>query len=204
LDAITKSTSTGKEFNGRRIIVGLSGGIACYKVAHVVSALAQAGAEVTVAMTDAATRFIAPLTFQSLSGRPVYTSQWEHIESSDPQHISLARSAALLLIAPCTMDMLAKLAQGRTDDVVTLVAAAMDLKRQVILVAPSMNEVMWNQPSTQRNLAQLKADGFGVIDPQTGWQACRTEGVGRLAEPDQILDALRGRLERSNAGKAGP
>lgn len=176
---------------GRRVIVGLSGGIACYKVASVVSAMAQAGVEVTVAMTDAASRFIAPLTFQALSGRSVYTSQWEHIESSDPQHISLARSAHLMLIAPCTMDMLAKLAQGRTDDVVSLIASAIDLAQQPILLAPSMNQVMWNQPSTQRNLVQLRDDGFSIIEPGTGWQACRTEGVGRMAEPDQILKVLQ-------------
>jgi len=177
-----------------RVIIGLSGGIACYKVANVVSALAQRGVEVTVAMTDAATKFVTPLTFQALSGRPVYTSAWEHIESSDPQHISLARAASLMLIAPCSMDMLAKLATGRTDDVVSLIASAMDLTRQPILLAPSMNEVMWNQPSTQRNLTQLAADGFQVIAPGTGWQACRTVGVGRLPEPDDLLSAVTARL----------
>jgi phosphopantothenoylcysteine decarboxylase/phosphopantothenate--cysteine ligase len=179
---------------GRRMIVGLSGGIACYKVAYVVSALSQDGFDVTVAMTDAAAKFITPLTFQALSGRPVYTSQWEHIESNDPQHISLARAADLMLIAPCTMDMLAKLATGRTDDVVSLIASAIDLSRQSILLAPSMNEVMWNQPSTRRNLAQLKKDGVEIIAPGKGWQACRTEGVGRLAEPDEILTAVLNRL----------
>ena len=178
----------------RRVIVGLSGGIACYKVASVVSALAQQGVQVTVAMTDAATRFVTPLTFQALSGRPVYDSQWSHLESHDPQHISLARAADLMLIAPCTMDMLAKLAHGRTDDVVSLIASAVDLQRQPILLAPSMNEVMYNQPSTQRNLAQLQADGFAIIQPGTGWQACRTEGVGRLAEPADILAAVESAL----------
>jgi phosphopantothenoylcysteine synthetase/decarboxylase len=177
-----------------RIIVGLSGGIACYKVANVVSRLAQDGAQVTVAMTEAATKFIAPLTFQALSGRPVYTDQWQHIESSDPQHISLAREADLMLVAPCTMDMLAKLAHGRTDDVVSLIASAINLKTQPILLAPSMNEVMWKQPSTQRNLKQLEKDGFHIIQPGTGWQACRTEGVGRLPEPDDLLDAVRAAL----------
>ena len=180
---------------GRRIIVGLSGGIACYKIAHVVSALAQADAHVTVAMTDAATRFVTPLTFQALSGNPVYTSQWDHIESSDPQHISLARAAHLMLISPCTMDMLAKLAHGRTDDVVSLIASAIDVGRQPILLAPSMNEVMWNQPSTQRNLKQLAADGFEIIPPAEGWQACRTQGTGRLPEPEQLISAICARLK---------
>lgn len=157
---------------------------------NVVSALAQAGAEVTVAMTDAAARFVTPLTFQALSGRPVYTSQWEHIESSDPQHVSLARSAHLMLIAPCSMDMLARLATGRCDDVVSLIAAAIDLKKQPVLLAPSMNATMWNQPSTQRNLKQVAADGYRIIAPGEGWQACRTEGVGRLPEPEELLAAV--------------
>ena len=177
-----------------RVIVGVSGGIACYKIAQVVSRLVQSDIDVTVAMTDAATRFVTPLTFEALSGRAVYSSQWQHIESHDPQHVSLARIAELMLIAPCTMDMLAKLAHGRTDDVVSLIASAVDWSRQAMLVAPSMNEVMWNQPATQRNLAQLKADGCEIIEPGEGWQACRTEGKGRLAEPEVILDAVMARI----------
>jgi len=180
--------------SSRHVIVGLTGGIACYKVAHVVSRLVQANVQVTVAMTDAAARFVTPLTFQSLSGMPVYTSQWEHIESQDPQHISLARKADLMLIAPCTMDMISKLAYGRTDDVVSLIASAVDWSRQTLLIAPSMNEVMLNQPSTQRNLAQLKTDGCQIIEPGEGWQACRTDGKGRLAEPDVILDVVLEKL----------
>ena len=185
--------------SGRRIIVGLTGGIACYKVASIVSALAQAGAEVSVAMTDAATRFVTPLTFQALSARPVYTSQWDHLESNDPQHISLARAAHLMLIAPCTMDMLARLAHGRTDDVVSLIVSAIDRAKQPVLLAPSMNEVMWNQLATQRNLAQSRADGFEIIEPGSGWQACRTEGVGRLAEPEVILRCVSQELENARA-----
>lgn len=148
-------------------------------------------------MTDAATRFVTPLTFQALSGRHTFTSQWEHVESQDPQHISLAREADLMLIAPCSMDMLAKLATGRTDDVVSLVASAVDLKRQSILLAPSMNEVMLNQPATRRNLAQLREDGFDIIEPGEGWQACRTVGVGRMAEPEELLDRIRDRISNS-------
>ena len=174
-----------------RIIVGLTGGVACYKVAGVVSALVQGGAEVTVAMTDAATRFITPLTFQALSGRAVYTSQWDHIEAHDPQHIALARSADLVLVAPCSMDMVAKLVIGRTDDVVSLIISAVDRRRQPVLLAPSMNAVMFEQASTQRNLKQLAQDGFRIIEPATGWQACRTEGVGRLPEPEVLIGAVR-------------
>jgi phosphopantothenoylcysteine decarboxylase/phosphopantothenate--cysteine ligase len=177
-----------------RVIVGVSGGIACYKVAQVVSKLVQSEVEVTVAMTDGATRFVTPLTFQALSGRPVYSSQWTHIESHDPQHINLARSADVMLIAPATMDMLARLAHGRTDDVVSLIASAVDWARQPLLLAPSMNEVMWRQPSTQRNLSQLRADGVRVIEPTKGWQACRTVGMGRLAPPEVIIGEVMSAL----------
>ncbi len=176
---------------GRSIIVGITGGIAVYKVCTLVSRLAQAGAKVTVAMTEAATHFVTPLTFQALSGRPVYTSAWEHIESQDPQHISLARSADLAIVAPATMDSLAKLAAGTTDDIVTLLLSAIDRTKTPVLLSPSMNEAMWNQPSTQRNLKTLRADGFQVIEPGTGWQACRTVGPGRLPEPEQLLDLVR-------------
>ena len=181
---------------GRRIIIGLTGGIACYKVASVVSALTQAGAEVTVTMTEAATRFIGPLTLQSLSGRPVYASQWQHIEAHDPQHVSLAAAAELMLIAPCSMDMLAKLAIGRTNDVVSLTASAIDRSKKPVLLAPSMNSAMYNQPSTQRNLRQLAEDGYRIIDPATGWQACRNVGIGRLPEPEQLVAAVREALAR--------
>jgi phosphopantothenoylcysteine decarboxylase/phosphopantothenate--cysteine ligase len=176
--------------NERRVIVGVTGGIACYKVAHVVSRLVQSGVQVTVAMTEAATRFVGPLTFQALSGRPVYTSPWTHVESQDPQHVSLARAAGAMLIAPCTMDALARLAHGRADDVVALIASAVDWSRQPLLLAPAMNEVMWNQPSTQRNLAQLRADGCRIIEPTSGWQACRTVGMGRMAEPEAVIEAV--------------
>lgn len=179
-----------EQLTDTRVFVGVTGGIAAYKTATLVSRLAQAGAQVTVAMTDAATRFVTPLTFQALSGRPVYTSQWEHIESQDPQHISLARSASVAVVAPCTMDCMAKLATGRTDDVVTLILSAIDRAKTPVLLAPAMNSVMWEQPSTQRNLATLLADGFTVLGPAAGWQACRHVGTGRMVEPEEILDAV--------------
>jgi phosphopantothenoylcysteine decarboxylase/phosphopantothenate--cysteine ligase len=175
---------------GRRVFVGVTGGIAAYKTCTLVSRLAQAGAEVTVAMTPGATRFVTPLTFQALSGRPVYTSAWEHVESHDPQHISLARAAAAAIVAPCSMDCLAKLAAGTTDDIVTLILSAIDRTRTPVLLAPSMNEVMWGQPSTRRNVAQLRADGFTLLEPGVGWQACRTAGPGRMPEPDDLLAGL--------------
>lgn len=181
-------------FQDKRIIVGVTGGIAAYKTATVVSRLAQAGAQVTVLMTEAATHFVTPLTFQSLSGRPVYTSAWEHIESQDPQHISLAQRADAAVVAPCTMDCMARLAQGNTSDIVTLVLSAVDRTRTPVLLAPSMNSVMWAQPSTQRNLATLTGDGFTIVGPGDGWQACRNVGTGRMSEPEAIVAALEGRL----------
>lgn len=182
--------------NGSRIFVGVTGGIAAYKTCTLVSRLAQAGAEVTVAMTDGAARFVTPLTFQALSGRPVYTSRWEHLESQDPQHIALAGAADLAVVAPCTMDCMARLAVGRADDVVTLIVSAIDRGRTPVLLAPSMNDVMWNQPATQRNVAALKKDGFTIVGPGSGWQACRHVGIGRMAEPEELLEAVRGALVR--------
>ncbi|MFN5944119.1 MAG: flavoprotein [Phycisphaerae bacterium] len=179
---------------GRRIVIGVTGGIAAYKTCTVVSRLAQAGAQVTVLMTENATKFVTPLTFQALSANPVYTSAWEHVESKDPQHVSLARDAALVLIAPCTMDCMAKLAHGMTDDIVALVLSATDRRKTPVLLAPSMNDAMWNQPSTQRNLQTLIADGFEMVGPGEGWQACRTNGTGRMSEPEVLLEAVRTRL----------
>ncbi len=179
---------------GKRIILGVCGGIAAYKSAALTSRLAQSGAEVTVLMTEAATRFVTPLTFQALSARPVYSSAWQHTESHDPQHIALARSADLAVVAPCTMDCLAKLATGRCDDVVTLALSAVDRATTPVLLAPSMNAVMWNQPSTQRNLTQLREDGFEILEPGEGWQACRTSGPGRMPEPEAIAEVVAARL----------
>jgi phosphopantothenoylcysteine decarboxylase/phosphopantothenate--cysteine ligase len=177
-------------FKGRRIAVGVCAGIASYKVCSVVSTLAQAGAEVTVSMTVDAQRFVTPLVFQSLSGRPVLTSPWESSEPKDPQHIRAASGLDAALIAPCTMNMLAKLAQGSADCMVSLLAASIDRAKTPVVLAPSMNEVMWRQPATARNVATLKADGFHVIDPASGWQACRAVGPGRLPEPDALIDLL--------------
>ena len=186
--------------NGRRLIVGICGGIAAYKTATVVSRAAQAGAQVTVLMSPSATKFVTPLTFQALSANPVYTSAWEHVESQDPQHISLADSADLVVVAPCTMDCMARLATGRTDDVITLCLSAVDRTTTPVLLAPAMNHVMWDQPSTRRNHAQLEADGFEFIGPEAGWQACRHVGQGRMSEPEAILEAICARVAADGAG----
>ena len=187
-------TGASVSLDGRRVIVGVTGGIAAYKSCTLVSRLAQAGAAVSVCMTGSATRFVTPLTFQALSGNPVYTDQWTHVESSDPQHISTARSAELVVVAPCTMDFMAKLVIGRTDDVVSLVLSAVDRAATPVILAPSMNEVMWHQASTRRNAEQLAEDGFELVGPGEGWQACRTVGAGRMVEPERLLDVAVHRL----------
>ncbi|VAX40110.1 Phosphopantothenoylcysteine decarboxylase / Phosphopantothenoylcysteine synthetase [hydrothermal vent metagenome] len=179
---------------GKRVLVGVTGGIAAYKTAMLVSRLAQAGAEVTVTMTPAATRFVTPLTFQALSGRPVYTTPWEHIESQDPQHVSLAEAIDAAVVAPCSMDCLARLALGRASDVVTLILSAVDRARTPVLLAPAMNTAMWAQPATQRNVSVLRGDGYGFVGPGDGWQACRRVGPGRMSEPEEIVEALVGLL----------
>ena len=177
-------------FEGRRILIGICGGIAAYKVASIVSALAQADAEVTVAMTVSATRFVTPLTFQALSGRPVFTSQWDQFEATDPQHVRLASNLDAVLVAPCTMNSLARIAGGFADDAVTSVLAAIDRSETPVLLSPSMNAEMWAQPATRRNLELVQADGYRIVEPGTGWQACRRSGAGRLPEPEMLLQAI--------------
>ena len=190
------SGAVASPLNGRRVLVGVCGGIAAYKVAALVSALTQAGATVRVIMTDAATRFVTPLTFQSLSGHPVLTSIWERDDRPDSQHIGLARWCELFIIAPASTDMIAKITHGFTDDLVSLTASALprtndgrDLGTPV-LVAPSMNEQMWLNPINQRNVATLHDTlGWTIVGPGDGWQACRTKGAGRMSEPAEILAA---------------
>jgi len=183
-------TPDSKLLQGAPILVGVTGGIAAYKTCTLVSRLTQAGAHVTVAMTPEATKFVAPLTFQALSGRPVYQTPWDHIESSDPQHIALARNCRAAIVAPCTMNCMAKLAAGLCDDVVTLILSAIDRAKTPVLLAPAMNAQMWSQPTTQRNLATLTTDGFKLIGPAEGWQACRTSGPGRMTEPEELFEAV--------------
>ena len=183
---------------GKRIIVGLSGGIACYKIATLVSTLIQSGAVVDIVMTDAATRFVTPLTFESLTARPVFDSMWKHIDGHTPQHIHIASKTDVMLIAPCTMDMVARLASGLTNDPVTLVCSAIDRMQIPVVLAPSMNVTMLSQPSTVRNINTLCDDGFTVLGTEDGWQACRTSGMGRMAESDSLITAVETALQRDS------
>lgn len=181
------SHGAAEDLSGREVVVAVCGGIAAYKVCHVVSRLVQRGAGVTVAMTAAATKFVGPLTFEALSGRRVLLSLWEAPEPNDSQHIRLTDRADAILVAPATANVIAKLAAGLADDVVTTLVLAAD---SPVVLAPSMNERMWNHPATQANLARLRQFGTHIIDPATGWLACRTTGQGRLPEPEEIVETV--------------
>jgi phosphopantothenoylcysteine decarboxylase/phosphopantothenate--cysteine ligase len=179
------------DLSGRSLLVAVCGGIAAYKTCTVVSRLAQAGAEVSVLMTEAATKLVGPATFQSLSGRPVVTSIWEPIDAWDAQHIALARRAQLLLIAPATANTIAKLAHGICDNAVTTIACALPQATPVLL-APAMNAEMWNSPITQANVRTLSETlGWQLVGPESGWQACRTSGIGRMSEAEAIVRRVR-------------
>ena len=176
------------ELAGKHIVLGLSGGIACYKAAELCRALIKAGATVQVVMTEAAAQFITPVTMQALSGRPVYTSQWDAREANNMAHINVSREADAILIAPCSADFMAKLLHGRADDLLSLMCLARPTASVPLLLAPAMNREMYAHPATQRNLAQLQADGATVLGVGTGFQACGETGDGRMLEPDQLLE----------------
>ncbi|MDE2417337.1 MAG: bifunctional phosphopantothenoylcysteine decarboxylase/phosphopantothenate--cysteine ligase CoaBC [Burkholderiales bacterium] len=172
---------------GKHIVLGLTGGIACYKAAELCRALIKEGATVQVVMTEAAAQFITPVTMQALSNRPVYDSQWDAREGNNMAHINLSREADAILIAPCSADFMAKLLHGRADDLLSLMCLARPIDKVSLLVAPAMNREMWAHPATQRNLAQLQADGTTVFGVGTGEQACGETGDGRMLEPDELL-----------------
>jgi len=177
------------DLKGKKIVLGLSGGVACYKAAELCRALTKEGASVQVVMTDAATHFIGPVTMQALSGRTVYTDQWDGRIPNNMAHIDLTRDADAILIAPCSADFLFKLAHGATDDLLSTLCLARP--HQVpLLVAPAMNVEMWEKPATQRNVAQLREDGVCIFGPAAGSQACGETGMGRMLEPHELLEEL--------------
>jgi phosphopantothenoylcysteine decarboxylase/phosphopantothenate--cysteine ligase len=178
------------ELVGKRFVLGITGGIAAYKVAELTRLLVKAGAGVDVVMTASATHFVSPTTFQSLSGRPVLTSLWDESATLSRRamaHIDLTRGADAVLVAPATADFLAKLAHGFADDLLSTLCLARDCP---LLVAPAMNRQMWEQPATRRNVAQLAADGTVVLGPAAGDQACGEVGEGRMLEPAELFAAL--------------
>ncbi len=169
------------------MIVAVCGGIAAYKVADIVSKLVQRGAGVTVCMTREAQKFVTPLTFQALSGRPVRIDTFDLVDSSDPQHISLSERADLMLVAPATNNIIAKVAAGLCDDLVSLMVCAAACP---VVFAPAMNSRMWDHPIAQENFAKLARLGYRFIGPEEGWLACRNVGAGRLSEPQKIVEQI--------------
>jgi phosphopantothenoylcysteine decarboxylase/phosphopantothenate--cysteine ligase len=175
---------------GRHLVLGLSGGIACYKAAELCRALVKAGATVQVVMTDAAAQFITPVTLQALSGRPVYSSQWDAREGNNMAHINLSRQADAIVVAPASADFMAKLLHGGADELLSLMCLARPIERVPLVLAPAMNREMYAHPATQRNIAQLRADGSHVLGVGAGEQACGEVGDGRMLEPDELLEEL--------------
>jgi len=173
-------------------VLGLSGGIACYKAAELTRALIKAGATVQVVMSEAAEQFITAVTMQALSNRPVYTSQWDAREANNMAHINLSREADAILVAPASADFLAKLVQGRADDLLSLMCLARPIARCPLLVAPAMNREMWAHPATQRNIRQLREDGTTLLGPDAGDQACGETGDGRMLEALDLRDEVIG------------
>ena len=182
-----ESSAESLELRGKNILLGVTGGIAAYKAADLVRQLTKAGARVRVAMSEAATHFVTPVTFQALSGQPVIVDQWDASIPNNMAHIELSRQADVVLVAPASADFLAKVAHGLADDLLTTLVLARDCP---LLVAPAMNKQMWESPPTQRNVAQLQADGVTVFGPASGEQACGEVGEGRMLEPADIVSDL--------------
>jgi len=179
-----------QDLAGKHIVLGLTGGVACYKSAELCRLLVKAGATVQVVMTEAAAQFITPVTMQALSGRPVYLSQWDAREPNNMPHINLSREADAIVLAPASADFIARLVQGRSDELLSLLCLARPMDRVPLLIAPAMNREMWAHPATQRNLRQVDADGARVLGVGNGWQACGETGDGRMLEAEQLLEEI--------------
>ncbi|MDF3036661.1 MAG: coaBC [Paucimonas sp.] len=194
---------------GKKIVLGLTGGIACYKAAELTRALMKEGASVQVVMTQSAMQFITAVTMQALSGRTVYTDQWDGRVANNMAHIDLTRDADAIVIAPCSADFMSKLMHGGCDDLLSTLCLARPAHLP-FLIAPAMNVEMWQNPATQRNALQLKADGIALLGPDAGEQACGEVGMGRMLEPEQLLHEIVAAFQpKSLAGKrvlvtAGP
>lgn len=182
-----------------RVVLGVTGGIAAYKAAELARLFVKAGVAVDVVMTEAATRFVTPTTFQALTGRPVATDLWASGASNAMDHIAISRGAGGIVVAPASADFLAKLAHGHADDLLSTLCLARECP---LLVAPAMNVQMWSNAATRRNVAQLAADGVAILGPASGDQACGEFGDGRMLEAQQIFDAVvASRMPKVLAGK---
>lgn len=199
----------GNPLKGKHIVLGMTGGIACYKSAELCRALIKQEATIQVVMTESACQFMTPVTMQALSGKPVYASQWDARVHNNMAHIELTRAADAVLIAPCSTDFIAKLAHGQCDDLLSTLCVARPANVP-LFIAPAMNVEMWDKPATQRNVRQVRDDGCQMLGPEPGDQACGETGMGRMLEPDQIIaELLAAFTPKSLAGKrmlitAGP
>ncbi|HRQ57691.1 MAG TPA: bifunctional phosphopantothenoylcysteine decarboxylase/phosphopantothenate--cysteine ligase CoaBC [Azoarcus taiwanensis] len=173
--------------HGRKLVVAVTGGVAAYKSAELVRLLVKAGVDVHVVLTEGGARFVTAVTFQALSGNPVWTDLWDARMPNNMAHIDLSRDADAIVVAPATADVMARLAQGQADDLLTTLCLARDCP---LLVAPAMNRQMWENPATSRNVRQLKDDGVHVLGPDAGEQACGEVGLGRMLEPELLLERL--------------
>lgn len=178
------------DLSNKHLVLGLTGGIACYKAAELCRLLVKQGATVQVVMTQAAEQFITPVTMQALSNRTVYSSQWDAREPNNMPHINLGREADAILIAPCSADFMARLVQGHADDLLSLMCLARPIASVPLLLAPAMNREMWAHPATQRNMAQLQRDGTTILGVGSGDQACGETGDGRMLEPAELVHDL--------------
>ena len=178
--------------NGRELLIGVTGGISAYKTAALVSQLVQAGAGVSVVMTASAEEFVGAATFEALTGRPVPRGVFHEAGHPLGAHIELARRAELMCIAPATANYLAKAAHGLADDLLSTLTLSFSEK---IIIAPAMNCEMWSKPAVQRNVEQLRQDGFVILDPEEGWLSCREQGAGRMASPERIRQAIEDHLK---------
>lgn len=175
------------ELGNKRILLGVTGGIAAYKSAELLRELQRGGADIQVVMTASACQFVTPVTMQALSGKPVYTDMWDARVANGMPHIELSRDRDLIVVAPATADFMAKLVHGVADDLLSTLCLARECP---LVVAPAMNRQMWENPATQRNIAQLKRDGIVVLGPDTGDQACGEVGMGRMLEAAQLAAEL--------------
>ena len=182
---------TNAALSGYEVLVCVTGGIAAYKTAALVSALVQQGGGVTVAMTRNAQRFVGPVTFEALTGRPVATRMWRRHSSASIPHLTLSETADLIVVAPATANIIGKLAGGIADDLVSTLLLGADCP---VMLAPAMNVRMWQHPATQRNVAWLRENGYALVGPEEGWQACRAVGPGRMSEPETLLAEIQKQL----------
>jgi len=185
--------------NGREVVVGITGGVAAYKTAALVSQLVQAGAGVSVVLTAAAREFIGAATFEALTGRSVHTGVFHEPDHPLGAHITLAERGELLCVAPATANFLAKTAHGLADDLLSTLMLSFG---GPVVLAPAMNCGMWDKPSVQRNVEQLRRDGLTLVGPEEGWLSCRQQGMGRMAAPEKIFAVLAEQLERTPKRKA--